>query len=228
MHPRPQGRFCQIKVPSDRADAFAFVEYQPDGLRFKVVVEPATRSSPLGSFCHRCGHRIRLSESVHETGSNAGRDVPPNRGINELHGCVVRVSVAEAVGNVPTAQGNPRSRMRPGAIVSGPTLSRGQQLRENVERSRPRASSAEGVMRETSCRISYADPRLCCGERSCPATGVGASAAAPERIVPDRLRRAGPDPSEQHKGVVASVEPRLPADGRDAGDRTARTAPHRP
>src|SRR5688572_16911217 len=70
MHPLPECRFRQIEVARDRADALAFVEHQPDSLRFEVVIEPATRSSPLGRLCHRCGHRIRLSESVHETGSS--------------------------------------------------------------------------------------------------------------------------------------------------------------
>lgn len=32
----------------------AFVEYQPDGLRFEVLVESAPGSSPLRGVCHRC------------------------------------------------------------------------------------------------------------------------------------------------------------------------------
>src|SRR5947209_7589850 len=70
MHPLSESRFGQIEVARDGADALAFVEDQPDGLRLEIVVESATRSSPLGGFCHRCGHRIRLSDSVHKTGSS--------------------------------------------------------------------------------------------------------------------------------------------------------------
>src|SRR5207253_1573661 len=73
-------RFGQIEVARDGADALAFVEDQPDGLRLEIVVESATRSSPLGGFCHRCGHRIRLSESVHKTGSSPHANIPFDTG----------------------------------------------------------------------------------------------------------------------------------------------------
>ena len=41
----PEGRFRQIEIAGDRADALAFVEHQPDRLRLEVVIEPATRAS---------------------------------------------------------------------------------------------------------------------------------------------------------------------------------------
>jgi hypothetical protein len=72
-HARRAG-FRQIEVACDRANARAFVEDQPDGLCFEAVVESATCSSLLGGVCHRCGHPIRLSESVHQIGSSPTPD----------------------------------------------------------------------------------------------------------------------------------------------------------
>ena len=70
LHPRAQGRLRQIKVARHGADALAFIENQPNGLGSEVVIEPATGASPLGAACYRCGHRTRLSEDVHQTGSS--------------------------------------------------------------------------------------------------------------------------------------------------------------
>ena len=53
-----------------RAHALALIEHEPDGLSLEVVIELPARPA-LGSVCHRSGHRIHLSEDVHETGSSA-------------------------------------------------------------------------------------------------------------------------------------------------------------
>ena len=55
-----------IEIAGDRANRLAFVQYQAHGAGFELVGELAARS-PLRCVGHRCGHRIRLSESDHET-----------------------------------------------------------------------------------------------------------------------------------------------------------------
>ena len=63
-------RLGQVEIAGRGADALALLEDQADRLRFEVVIEPsAWAPAPFRRLCHRCGHRIRLSESVHETGS---------------------------------------------------------------------------------------------------------------------------------------------------------------
>ncbi|MDP2322316.1 MAG: hypothetical protein Q8O42_23615, partial [Acidobacteriota bacterium] len=46
----------------------AFVDHQTNGLLLEFICEPSARPPAL-CICH-CGHRIRLSETVHETGSS--------------------------------------------------------------------------------------------------------------------------------------------------------------
>ena len=76
LHPLAQRRLGQIEIAGDGADALALVEHQPDRLGFEVVIELPARPS-LRGLCHRSGHRIRLSEDVHETGSSPARDDVP-------------------------------------------------------------------------------------------------------------------------------------------------------
>jgi hypothetical protein len=61
--PRPPG-----PAPAPRRSRFAFVEHQTDRLLFEFFSEAPT-GPPASCFDHR-GHRIRLSECVHETGSS--------------------------------------------------------------------------------------------------------------------------------------------------------------
>ena len=64
LDPGPQGRRHEIELAGHRIDAFALVDHEPHGLLLKFFGELPTRASACG-VCHR-GHRIRLSESVHE------------------------------------------------------------------------------------------------------------------------------------------------------------------
>src|SRR5215510_7619461 len=64
--------FREIKIAGNARDAFAFVEHQSHGLRLEFVIEPpALASSRFRSVGHGSGHRIHLSEDVHEIGSSA-------------------------------------------------------------------------------------------------------------------------------------------------------------
>jgi hypothetical protein len=60
-----------IETAGSRADSLALVEEQTDRLCFKFVIEPSARAPAFGGLCHRSGHRIHLSEDVHQTGSSA-------------------------------------------------------------------------------------------------------------------------------------------------------------
>src|SRR5207247_10206418 len=96
--------FRQIEIAGDGADALAFVEHQPDRLRLEVVIEPATRPSPFGGLFHGRGHRIRLSESVHETGSSTLRSqwlLGTRRATRTSNECLPRT--------VPLARTTPRT-----------------------------------------------------------------------------------------------------------------------
>ena len=64
------GDLGQIQVAGHGRDALALVEHQPDGLGFEVVIKLPARAPALGGVCHRSGHRIHLSEDVHQTGSS--------------------------------------------------------------------------------------------------------------------------------------------------------------
>jgi hypothetical protein len=69
LDPVAQRGLRQPEVAGRGGDGLAFIEYQPDGAGFELVGETASR--PLRcAFCHG-GHRIPLSEDVHETGSIA-------------------------------------------------------------------------------------------------------------------------------------------------------------
>src|ERR1700687_5814168 len=68
LDPLAQRRLSQIEIPRRRADRLPFLEHEPDGPGLKLLTESPTRT--LGLFVCHCGHRIRLSESVHEIGSS--------------------------------------------------------------------------------------------------------------------------------------------------------------
>src|SRR5262245_61073180 len=71
LHPFAERRLCQIEVTGDTAHPLALVEHAPASLGLEVVIKsPACPA--LGRVCHRSGHRSRLSEDVHETGSSPG------------------------------------------------------------------------------------------------------------------------------------------------------------
>ena len=57
-----------IQSPS-AADEISIPD-QSNHLRLEVVIEPPAHAPAPGGLCHRCGHRIRLSEGVHQTGSS--------------------------------------------------------------------------------------------------------------------------------------------------------------
>jgi hypothetical protein len=67
--PDPEIGLDQIEVARDARNALALVEHEPDRLRFEVVIE-SPAGPALGCVCHRSGHRIHLSEDVHETESS--------------------------------------------------------------------------------------------------------------------------------------------------------------
>src|SRR5688500_9313155 len=71
LHPFAQRGFGQIEIAGHRADWFAFVNHQSDGLSFEFIIELPTRAPAWRGLGHRCGHRIRLSEDVHQSGSSA-------------------------------------------------------------------------------------------------------------------------------------------------------------
>ena len=65
------------ELAGDRADTAALVQHQPDRLRTKFIGElPPCSATPRTLGCHR-GHRIHLSEDVHETGSSPYRLFAP-------------------------------------------------------------------------------------------------------------------------------------------------------
>jgi hypothetical protein len=71
--PDPVGerRLGQIQLAGDSADRLPFVEDQPNGPRFELVSElPALTAGRLR--IGHAGHRIHLSEDVHEIGSGPG------------------------------------------------------------------------------------------------------------------------------------------------------------
>src|SRR4029453_4185318 len=70
VHPLAQRRLGQVEIAGDGAHGLAFVQYHPDCLGLEFVVESPARPPTSWGVCHRCGHPIRLSESVHETGSS--------------------------------------------------------------------------------------------------------------------------------------------------------------
>src|ERR1051325_8520533 len=71
LDPVAQGGFGQIEIAGDGRNRLAVLEDQADRLGFELVVKLPARPA-LGGVCHRSGHRIHLSEDVHETGS-----IPP-------------------------------------------------------------------------------------------------------------------------------------------------------
>src|ERR1051325_11195788 len=68
LDPVAQGGFGQIEIAGDGRNRLAVLEDQADRLGFELVVKLPARPA-LGGVCHRSGHRIHLSEDVHETGS---------------------------------------------------------------------------------------------------------------------------------------------------------------
>ncbi len=61
----------EIEIAGHARNALALVEHQTHGLGLEVVIKlPARAPGLLGSVGHRSGHRIHLSEDVHETGSS--------------------------------------------------------------------------------------------------------------------------------------------------------------
>jgi hypothetical protein len=74
IDPLAKGCLGQIEVARHTAHAPALVEHEPDRLGLEVVIE-SPAGPALGGLCHRSGHPIRLSEDVHQTGSNASASV---------------------------------------------------------------------------------------------------------------------------------------------------------
>ena len=72
--PIPLGvrRLGQVKLPRDAANRLTFLKHQPHRSRLEHLCEPTPGRSRLRCVCHR-GHRIRLSERVHETGLSPAR-----------------------------------------------------------------------------------------------------------------------------------------------------------
>jgi hypothetical protein len=67
--PAAQGGRLQVELAGDGAHGLAFVEDQPNRRFLQVVIElPAGAPARLASG--HAGHRIHLSEDVHETGSS--------------------------------------------------------------------------------------------------------------------------------------------------------------
>src|SRR5262249_1739756 len=74
-------RLGQVEIPGHAPNALAFVEHQPAGLGFELVIElPARTPVLVGRVGHWSGHRIRLSEDVHQTGSSPPRCPMPITG----------------------------------------------------------------------------------------------------------------------------------------------------
>jgi hypothetical protein len=70
LHPFPQRRLGQIQIVGHRAHCLAVIENESDRLRLEVVVKPPARPPAFRRVDHS-GHRIHLSEDVHEIGSSA-------------------------------------------------------------------------------------------------------------------------------------------------------------
>jgi hypothetical protein len=68
-HPQAQGRRRQIDVTGDRADRLAVIQDHANGLAAKLLIELPAWAPTFPAFGHS-GHRIHLSEDVHETGSS--------------------------------------------------------------------------------------------------------------------------------------------------------------
>ena len=69
LHPgRERGR-GQIQLAGDGTDRLVFVEDQANGAFLELVRELPAYAPASGIFRH-AGHRIHLSEDVHETGSS--------------------------------------------------------------------------------------------------------------------------------------------------------------
>jgi hypothetical protein len=71
-HPLAQGRLRQIEIAGGRTHGLALVQHEPDRLGVEVLVKPPARP-PASRRGGHSGHRIRLSEEVHEIGSSAWR-----------------------------------------------------------------------------------------------------------------------------------------------------------
>src|SRR4029450_4365669 len=68
--PLPQRGLGQIKIARHGADALAFIEDQARRLLLELSIEPPALAPRLGTVCHWSGHRIHLSEDVHQSGSS--------------------------------------------------------------------------------------------------------------------------------------------------------------
>ena len=68
LDPEAEGRGRQVQLAGDGADRFALVEDQPYGAFLELFREPPAGSPAWLAWGH-AGHRIHLSEDVHETGS---------------------------------------------------------------------------------------------------------------------------------------------------------------
>lgn len=60
----------QIEVAGDGADGLAFIHDEPNRAGLELVREPPTEASG-GLAAFHAGHRIHLSEDVHETGASS-------------------------------------------------------------------------------------------------------------------------------------------------------------
>jgi len=66
-HPQPQGRRRQIEIAGNRPDRLVVIEYQAHSLVTELLIELPAWPPALAALGHP-GHRIRLSERVHEIG----------------------------------------------------------------------------------------------------------------------------------------------------------------